>query len=88
MRPCSANAYFVLVDETRACGLLSLSFKFFRREHRELRVLRLETRVLYMRLAFGVHDLENFKSALLRSLNTNVASSVSGSKIYTSSLDY
>ena len=32
-----------------------------------------------MKLAFGVHDLENFKSALLRSLDANVTSSVSSS---------
>jgi len=44
----------------------------------ELRVLRLETRVLYIRLAFGVHNLENFKSALLRYLDANVTSSASG----------
>ena len=31
-----------------------------------------------MKLAFGVHDLENFKSALLRSLDANVISSASG----------
>ena len=41
--------------------------------------LSFETRVLYARLAFGVHDLENFKSVLLRSLDANVASSASWS---------
>ena len=60
MRQCSANAIFALTDETRACRFSSP--KFFRHEHSELRVLRRETRVLYMRLAFEVHDLENFKT--------------------------
>jgi len=46
------------LDEMRACRFSSP--KFFKRQHGELWVLRLETRVLYMRLAFGVHDLENF----------------------------
>ena len=72
MCPYSANALFTLIDETRACWLLSPSLKFFRRECSELRVLRLETRVLYTKLAFGVLDIENFKSALLRSLDANV----------------
>ena len=31
-----------------------------------------------MRLAFRVHDLENFELALLRSLDANVTSSASG----------
>jgi len=78
MRPCSANAPFALPDETRACRLQILSLKFFRRECGELRILILEMRVLHMKLAFGVPDIENFKSALLRSLDANVTSSVSG----------
>ena len=77
MHPCSVNAPFALIDEIRACWLLSPNLKFFRRKHGELCVLRLETRVLHMRLAFGVHDLKNFKSALLRSPDANVTSSAS-----------
>ena len=41
-----------------------------------------------MRLAFGVHDLENFKFVLLRFLDANVASSASASLIYALHLDY
>ena len=82
MRPCSANGPFALPDETRGYWLQSLSLKFFRRECGELRVLRLETRVLYMKLAFGVLDLENFKSALLSSLDANMTSPASQTRVW------
>ena len=39
--------------------------------------LSLETRVLHKKLAFGVLDLENFKSALLSSLDANMTNPVS-----------
>ena len=42
----------------------------------------LETRALYMKLAFGVLDLENSKSALLRLLDADVATPVSQTQVW------
>ena len=43
--------------------------------------LDLETRALYIKLAFGVLDLENFKSAFLRSLDANMTNSASQTRV-------
>ena len=39
-------------------------------------------RVLYTKLAFGVLDLENFKSALLRPLDANMISPASQMRVW------
>ena len=39
-------------------------------------------RALYMKLAFGVLDLENFKSALLRLLDADVATPASQTRVW------